>query len=465
MSETSAKIQSIRSVKLTAHQQAAYNLLEKFLSEPAGSMAVLEGYAGTGKTTLIGELVRSYADIRQIALAAPTNKAVAVLSAKVGVPVASGSIHSFLGLRMVEKENGDQECKPEGEPSLEEYGLLILDECSMVSEELFRHICMHKGPCRILFVGDPAQLPPVGEKEISPVFRLVDFKVRLSEVVRQAADNPIIALSMKVRKWIEEDRRPTGADISGAIPKVYPMRAAIEPGTIDTIREYALWAIQKDKQTCRIIAFTNARVREHNTRLHDAIYGMTAFPFCVGETVIAQEQFEALPVFEEGEQPLGRIEKVRIINSEELEVTAVEPYSYSKYPGIPGCKVTLRRDDDELVQVVVAVDHTLHDSAVAKAFSDWRKVKFDYEQRRNQAGSEELREKAKQLSMDAWMLKKAFAPVRHAYAVTAHKSQGSTFHTVIVDFGDLSKIRSAFDFNRALYVAATRASDHLAIVA
>jgi len=72
--------------------------------------------------------------------------------------------------------------------------------------------------------------------------------------------------------------------------------------------------------------------------------------------------------------------------------------------------------------------------------------------------------KAKDLSDQAWALRKAFAPLRHVYAITAHKSQGSTFDTAIVDYADLALMRSASQFNRSLYVAATRAREHLAVV-
>ena len=72
---------------------------------------------------------------------------------------------------------------------------------------------------------------------------------------------------------------------------------------------------------------------------------------------------------------------------------------------------------------------------------------------------------SKKASAQAWSLRRSFAPLRHAYALTAHKSQGSTFDSAIVDLNDLSKMKSSFQFNRALYVAATRAREHLAIVA
>ena len=61
--------------------------------------------------------------------------------------------------------------------------------------------------------------------------------------------------------------------------------------------------------------------------------------------------------------------------------------------------------------------------------------------------------------------RREFLNLRHAYAITSHKSQGSTFHTVFVDFPDMTRIRDAATFNRALYVAVTRASTHLAIAA
>src|SRR5690554_2665220 len=92
-------------IVLTPHQQAAFDALAAFTQGPAGA-AVLEGYAGCGKTVMVGQLVEHlHHQGRRVVIAAPTNKAVAVLAAKVPVPVEAATVHSLLGLRL--KDRGD----------------------------------------------------------------------------------------------------------------------------------------------------------------------------------------------------------------------------------------------------------------------------------------------------------------------------------------------------------------------
>ncbi|NYT81431.1 AAA family ATPase [Alcaligenaceae bacterium] len=200
---------------LTLHQQAAYDSLRNFALSEDGGIATLEGYAGTGKTFLIGRLLNELIDnghftSTQLAIAAPTNKAVAVLASKTREDVPASSIHSLLGLKLKELEDGGQTCVKDGDSSLHNYSVVVVDECSMVSIEIFKNIIYSRRTTKIIFVGDPAQLPPVGEAQISPTFTAVDKRFMLSEVVRQAADNPIIKMSMVIRKAIEEQRRAMG---------------------------------------------------------------------------------------------------------------------------------------------------------------------------------------------------------------------------------------------------------------
>jgi ATP-dependent exoDNAse (exonuclease V) alpha subunit len=73
------------------------------------------------------------------------------------------SIHSLLGLKLVELEDGTTKCeRGYAEPSISEYELVVVDEASMVDATLFKAILQFRGRARILFIGDPAQLPPVG---------------------------------------------------------------------------------------------------------------------------------------------------------------------------------------------------------------------------------------------------------------------------------------------------------------
>src|SRR5574337_1063779 len=95
-------------VTLTVQQDAALTAMTSFVYGIHGArMMTLEGYAGVGKTFLVGQLLRNVHKRLNIAVAAPTNKAVNVLREKIGadVPVEYGSIHSFMGLRLRERDD------------------------------------------------------------------------------------------------------------------------------------------------------------------------------------------------------------------------------------------------------------------------------------------------------------------------------------------------------------------------
>lgn len=473
-------------IVLTDAQSAALGTLTRFAcGETDHAMALMEGHAGTGKTTLVGRLLRATTQLK-VAVAAPTNKAVRVLREKImaaGVAVddapvepggwdrrarpgyvSFGSIHSFLGLQLAEREDGTQECKAARAPSLHEYDLVIVDECSMIGMELFQRIVVSRREALVLFVGDSAQLPPVEPGEnISPTFSRVQLKITLSEVVRQAADNPIIALSIMIRQAIEADRRVDPVAMASVLPPL-PSKAGLVAGDARTVTDFALWEIRAGRDA-RVVAFTNAAVQGYNFRIHEALHGVTERPFVIGERVIVHQQCDALETDAEG-RPDGA--STTLITSEEATVRQVIERRHPLWQEIPACQLVLERDDKDTVSVYMADRPADIDLEVSEQFGEWRRLKRQAEalaaQGRHREANE-AREQAKAASGKAWALRRAYAPLRHAYAVTAHKSQGSTFDTAVVDYKDLARMRSAFGFNRALYVATTRASQHLAIVA
>lgn len=477
-----------RHVALTLHQRSAFDVLAKFCDgETEFGMALLEGFAGTGKTTLVGELVRQQARAdRRIAIAAPTNKAVRVLKEKVETQTGEtlhptgdwdehgrrkikhaieyGSIHSFLGLKLNEHEDGTQECKQERDPTIHEFDLVIVDECSMLADDLVQRIALGRRRAKVLFVGDPAQLPPVGDSsDISPVFSRVTYRATLTEVVRQARDNPIIRLSIAIRKAMEQGDKISLMTLGEALPMEFPAKAGIMQGGQASAISAALYEIEQGRDA-RIIAYLNTSVMACNRAMHEAIHGYTEHPYVVGERVIAHQPFQATALDEDGE-PGGA---VTIINSEELVIERVSPQPHFIYRDkYPCCRVVLKRDNEQRVACYVADDHQAVERDVGLLFAKWRQLKTAMKAAEQQGhkDADKLRREAAEASGQAWALRKAFAPLRHAYALTTHKSQGSTFDTAIVDFNDLARMRSAFEFNRALYVAATRGSEHLAIVA
>lgn len=146
------------------------------------------GYAGTGKTTLAKELAGG---VRNVVFGAFTGKA-ALMMARAGCDGAS-TLHSIL-YTPIEQPDGSTRFVRNADGPMSEAGLLIADEISMVDELMARDILSFNVP--VLVLGDPAQLPPVRGKGF---FINGEPDVMLTEIHRQAQDNPIIRLATAVR--------------------------------------------------------------------------------------------------------------------------------------------------------------------------------------------------------------------------------------------------------------------------
>lgn len=173
-------------------QDRAISDVRAWLNDPAGKQVFrLFGYAGTGKTTLAKELAAS---VRGTVLYATfTGKAALVLRQK-GCDGAS-TIHSLIYKVDINERTGEATFSLNPDSDLCDAKLLIVDEVSMVGEELARDLL--KFGKRILVLGDPAQLPPVKDEGF---FINSAPDVMLTEVHRQARDNPIIRMSMEIRE-------------------------------------------------------------------------------------------------------------------------------------------------------------------------------------------------------------------------------------------------------------------------
>lgn len=471
---------------LTPAQALAFDQLLPFLQGAhTANLAVLEGYAGTGKTFLVARLLSALTGLK-IAVAAPTNKAVRVLRDKLleaGVSVAEAgdadedwnnrsrlpkpgctcrSIHALLGLKLTELENGQQEAREHRKATLRDYDVVVVDECSMLDPFLFQKIVLERGGAQVLFVGDPAQLPPVSSKAaLSPVFAQVNFKIRLVEVVRQAADNPIIRLSIRLRQLIEAGIKATALNLADALPglETFP-KAALVAGSPETLIEWWLsQRVDEPGSDVRIIAYTNDRVQRYNHALHQALHGTTSTRFVVGERVIVHRQCTA-----ERQINASLFEEDRLITSDELTVIATESQTHPLYPRLAAERLVLEGDRGAIYRVWIACDEAEWQREVSARFALFRRLKAEAERADTPEEHDDLKQRAADASAQGWALLRAFAEIRHAYAITCHKSQGSTFDCALVDFSDLSRMPDAAQFNRALYVAATRSREYLALV-
>jgi len=478
-------------LELTIQQLAAYDTLSAFvLGRTDSAMAVLRGAAGTGKTFLASRVIQTAVDAGLvIAIAAPTNKAVRVLREKmvdagIAMPdesvdsrqwgysagryreddeqISFGSIQGMLGMRMRENADGKQDCKQERPSRLHKFDVVVVDECSMIGMDLFEKIVQAKQNTRILFVGDPLQLPPIGIGDTtSPTFQLVSLDVSLNEIIRQQADNPIINLARRIRIAVESGERMTSRVIRETLPPIEQgPHAAFIAGGYETIVQYMLAEI-KEGRNARVIVYHDKSVQRYNQWIHEALHGgPTEYPFVVGQRVIVDKQCNATPE----DDDTG---SAKLITSEEATVTAIRWEQHPYYRDIAACHVTLERDGDSSVTVFVVKDQAGLDRMIGTCFERHRALKAASQQAmrigEHRLGAEHA-EAAKEYSDAGWGLLRSFAPLRHAYAMTSHKSQGSTFDTVFVDFADFARLSSNFTFNRSLYVAITRPSKFLAIV-
>src|SRR3954470_1062620 len=171
-------------------QQHALGAVAQWLRQGSPQVFSLFGYAGTGKTTLAKHIAEDVEG--EVAFGAFTGKAASVLRAK-GCPEAS-TIHSMI-YRTRESDEGGPLFALNRSGLAAKADLIIIDECSMVDEELGRDLLSFGKP--VLVLGDPAQLPPV---KGGGFFTAELPDAMLTEVHRQARDNPIIRLSMAVRE-------------------------------------------------------------------------------------------------------------------------------------------------------------------------------------------------------------------------------------------------------------------------
>ncbi len=190
-------------VKLTDDQERAKNLIVEWFVNTDDQVFVLSGYAGTGKTFLIDYIVKTQLKLKigsEAVFVSPTGKAAANLVKK---GTLAGTVHGLIYIRDEENfdidENGeivesDELIFVKREKIDEHIKLIIVDESSMVNEEILRDLLSYGVKC--LFCGDGAQLPPVNGS--CPLLGHPHFMMQ--EIVRQAADNPIIQVATMARQ-------------------------------------------------------------------------------------------------------------------------------------------------------------------------------------------------------------------------------------------------------------------------
>lgn len=186
-----------RTIELTPMQKSVIAAIVKWFKKKGFGMYELAGYAGVGKSTVVDFLLEELGlQSHQVRMCAPTGKASLVLKEKTPEFAEFTSTLHKLFYRAKQLPSGAVRFVPTDE-NIKGAKLIIIDESSMVGEYTANQIIpmAKRAGVKVLIIGDPGQLPPVGQKE----YFFKKPETFLTEVLRQAKDNPIINLSMMIR--------------------------------------------------------------------------------------------------------------------------------------------------------------------------------------------------------------------------------------------------------------------------
>jgi ATP-dependent exoDNAse (exonuclease V) alpha subunit len=420
-------------ITLNQQQWQALQQLEKFVKGKE-KLHLLTGFAGTGKTTLLQALIkrlRDKSDLRAIVFTAFSNKATKVLenmSTQWDLGIDCMTCCKLLGLKPdIDPTTGKQIFQSDysSENKFDKYRLVVVDEASMINEEMWLLLTasvseLHK-KTQLLFVGDVAQLPPIGERE-SLVFSQIYIRSDLQEVVRYGG--AIALLAESIRNNLLDAKLPQFSTDTNPEKTEGVFVANAQEWEKLLIKAFQSESYRSNPDYVRAVAYTNARVNRLNQQIRSVIHGAEAPRFVVGERLIANAAFivkDALILQNSGE-------------CEVLEVAAGKDGPWHVW--------YLQVLTDEGKSRTLTALHELSQAEFARQLEIYAKEKRWRE---------------------FWDSKSLFADLSYAYCLTIHKSQGSTFQNVFVDVPNALINRNVRERNQLLYVAVTRAAKRLFI--
>lgn len=463
--------------KLYPQQKEAFFGLREFLQDPDCHIALLSGVAGSGKSTLMAmftEWALHHYPGKHIAHTATTNKAVRVTINMAEFQHGNlqySTVHSLLKLKEKIKPDGtivfEQDYDSKHKPGMEYYNIVIVDEASMLDPELFTGGERTKGlyeytnrNCKLIFVGDENQIPAVGH-DASIVFtpeaqKKYNIRVfELTEIIRQAADSPIITLSKDIRENPHYKGSFKDGLLSGTTdftnPGVYSLDMVEDKPVISGLMKHLFTSpnFEANPDFAKVLAWRNKTVATINRSIRKFRYGLDARRIEPGEKIIAQS-----PIVE-GDTVLvinnGEMEVVEFTEAQEVvegnDGVIVIPYYKTKV------RVdTLSGSQSEVIIRVVTYEGLEAYEAVLNLMSLHAKAQV----------------KGSYAASAAWKeyfgFARLFADINYNYSLTTHRAQGSTYDNVILMEADILTNRKVSERNRILYTGVTRPRQRLFIV-
>lgn len=465
--------------ELSGSQEEAVNTLDGYLSSaPEGSLFLLKGYAGTGKSSLVGQLCQSLLTIGiNVVLLAPTGRAAKVLAGYCGAPAYT--IHRVIYRQKVVDYTMSEFGKDKNffRPGT----VFMVDEASMIDnqsdglspfgsghllEDLLDYI-FSVPDCRAIFIGDDAQLPPVG----SPLSPALDtnylkaycseiYTATLTDIVRQEEDSDIVRLGSILRDHIIQLNQNPEIQYQEDFKPLSPI--PFEPNGSDVTflsGEFLPDHIETSIAECGmdefvIVTRSNRDAEAFNLQMRQRQFGYDE-PLVRGERVlVCRNNYYYYPGAEE-ERKKAKASKFTA-NGEILTVESVE--GSQRLYGKSFRDVLLQTENGELFDAKVILD-TLANGASSMSANErlnfFEEVCLDYPDIHNKR------------TLYTTLRQHPFLnalQIKYAYAMTCHKSQGGQWKDVYVYIGYVTREMMDLDFYRWLYTAVTRATRHLYII-
>lgn len=448
----------------TAEQEHALSVFCQFmLDRDSRVVMILRGSAGTGKTTLAGAVVRTMTALRQkMVLLAPTGRAAKVFARHAGH--AAYTIHR----RIYRQRTAGDLSAFNLNVNLQRDTLYIVDEASMISnaggregtafgsgcllDDLTQYVYGADQNCRLLLIGDPAQLPPVGEAD-SPAltasvlrgYGMRTYEADLNEVLRQAQESGILCNATAIRNIKAELL---------ALPRIRLHGFAdirVVPGD-ELIEALATSYSRAGQDDTIVITRSNKRANVYNQGIRATVLDREE-ELCRGDQLMIVKNNYNLPPAEDGQKPLAFL-----ANGDVATVQRVR--NVHELYGFRFAEVALQfpdYDDYELTATVLLDTLTSESPALTREQQQqlYDRVMEDY------ADIPLKQDRLKRLKQDRYY---NALQVKFAYAVTCHKAQGGQWSHVYIDQGYMTDDMLTPDYLHWLYTAFTRATDRLFLV-
>lgn len=484
-------------IDLNSQQLAALSKIQAFLHNEKLDVFILRGSAGTGKTTLIAKLVQHLEEIKySYAVLAPTGRAARIIGAKIkqttGLHIDGSTVHRVL-YQLDDIMSNDSEVLSESDPALRFYyplktdesaaNLLIIDESSMIGDkenvadfiqfgsgrllkdiiEFCRMARLNRSNdhlTKILFVGDAAQLPPVGEDfspALSEQYLLQTYNIKseffdLTQVMRQAADSKILDEATKIRNSIINEKF-NNFDLSINNQDIFSYS---QDRSLD-------WMVEslKERKSSIAITYSNAAALGYNRSIRENLYGSADCAMQVGDILLVNKNASLHSLSN------GDLVKVLEVGSGEVRTITLKVKNESNGQitnqlvnlSFREATVAYRSIIGNIQVSCFILENLLNSPNRDLSPLEIRALYVDFLIRNPEAKKSSERKK-ELLKKDPYF---NALQVKYGYAVTCHKAQGGEWQSVLVDFYGFKGMQNKGFFQWA-YTAITRASESLIVL-